>query len=136
MPPETAAAVDTNTAAPPVDSAPVLSDSIKGMNILGTGGVTSFSAGTMYYASHKGMGGCGGQLVLNSKGLSFGCSGNALKGFAIGVGEISGIDDDGIRLYSGKKYHFSIGKASKEQVAGLFTHWLALARVVNAQGAP
>ena len=79
-----------------------------------------------YHARHdKVFGeGCAGQLILNSGGLVFDCPGDPHDSFQIALGEIGAVDDNGIRLVSGKKYHFSIRGMNKNGEEALFASWL------------
>jgi hypothetical protein len=70
---------------------------------------------------------CSGQLTLNSSGLFFTCPGNA-DGIDVAVNEIDAVDDNGIRLRSGKKYHFTIQGMSKSGARALFADWLSRVR--------
>lgn len=67
---------------------------------------------------------CSGQLTLNSSGLFFTCPGNSGDGIDVAVNQIDGADDNGIRLFSGKKYHFTIQGMSKSGERQLFSDWL------------
>ena len=64
---------------------------------------------------------CSGQLTLNSSGLYFHCPGEAVEA---AVNQIDSVDDNGIRLLSGKKYHFTIPGMSKEGERAMFADWL------------
>lgn len=79
-----------------------------------------------YHARHDKTfgGGCEGQLVLNSGGLVFDCPGDPRNSFKISLAEIGAIDDNGVRLLSGKKYHFSIRGMSKSGEESIFASWL------------
>jgi hypothetical protein len=83
-------------------------------------------AAISYPARHdKFFGGeCSGQLTLNSSGLLFSCPGNTDDGINVAVNQIDAVDDNGIRLLSGKKYHFSIPGMSKSGVRAMFADWL------------
>jgi hypothetical protein len=77
-----------------------------------------------YNARHdKAFGGCSGQLILSGAGLQFTCPGNSQDSMQIAVSEISGIDENGVRLASGKKLHFSITGMTKPNEQALFTDW-------------
>lgn len=67
---------------------------------------------------------CSGQLTLNATGLYFSCPGNAGEGVQAAVNQIDAVDDNGIRLLSGKKYHFTIPGMSKEGERAMFVDWL------------
>ena len=79
-----------------------------------------------YRARHdKHFGGsCLGQLMLNSAGMVFDCPNNPGESFQVALNEIEAVDDNGIRLHSGKKYHFSISGMSKNAEESLFANWL------------
>ena len=79
-----------------------------------------------YNARHdKAFGGCSGQLILSSTGLQFNCPGNSEASLQIAISEISGIDENGVRLASGKKLHFSISGMTKPNEQALFTDWFS-----------
>lgn len=63
---------------------------------------------------------CSGQLTLNASGLVFTCPDETLR---ITLNEIASADDNGIRLSSGKKYHFTIPGMSKDAQKALFRNW-------------
>jgi hypothetical protein len=67
---------------------------------------------------------CSGQLTLNSSGLYFSCPGNSGEAVQADVNQIEDVDDNGIRLLSGKKYHFTIPGMSKDGERALFADWL------------
>ncbi len=67
---------------------------------------------------------CMGQLTLNSSGLYFTCPSNAGEGVQAAVNQIDAVDDNGIRLLSGKKYHFTIPGMSKNGERQVFADWL------------
>lgn len=83
-------------------------------------------AAVTYPARHdKHFGGeCSGQLTLNSSGLFFTCPGNSDEGIDVAVNQIDAVDDNGIRLFSGKKYHFTIQGMTKNSERALFADWL------------
>ena len=75
-----------------------------------------------YNARHdKAFGGCSGQLVLSSTGLQFNCPSDAHASMQVAISEISAVDENGVRLTSGKKLHFSIAGMSKPNAQALFT---------------
>ena len=77
-----------------------------------------------YNARHdKAFGGCSGQLILSSTGLQFTCPSDTHAGMQVPISEISAVDENGIRLTSGKKLHFSIDGMSKPNAQALFTDW-------------
>jgi hypothetical protein len=71
---------------------------------------------------------CVGQLTLNATGLSFSCPGNPGAAVQIPLNQIGAVDENGILLVSGKKYHFSIRGMSKDAEQQLFSNWLHRAR--------
>ena len=71
---------------------------------------------------------CSGQLTLNSNELAFSCPGNPGEGVQVAINQIDEVDDNGIRLISGKKYHFSIPGMSKSAERTLFAEWLSRVR--------
>jgi hypothetical protein len=68
-------------------------------------------------------GGCSGQLVLSSTGLQFNCLSDAHASMQISISEISAVDENGVRLTSGKKLHFTISGMNKPSEQALFTDW-------------
>ena len=69
-------------------------------------------------------GGCSGQLVLSSTGLQFNCPEDSHSSMQIALSEISTVDENGVRLTSGKKLHFSIAGMNKQGEQALFSDWL------------
>ena len=67
---------------------------------------------------------CSGQLTLNSNELVFQCPEDPGAAIQVAVNQIDAVDENGIRLTSGKKYHFSIPGMSKNNEQELFTGWL------------
>lgn len=67
---------------------------------------------------------CVGQLTLNAAGLSFNCPGNPSASVQVPLNQIGAVDQNGILLNSGKKYHFSIRGMSKDAEQQLFSNWL------------
>ena len=67
---------------------------------------------------------CSGQLTLNSNGLMFNCPENPEGSVQVAIAQIASVDENGIRLISGKKYHFSIPGMTKSGEQQLFTDWL------------
>jgi hypothetical protein len=67
---------------------------------------------------------CSGQLTLNSNELVFQCPEDPGAGIQVAINQIDSVDENGIRLSSGKKYHFSIPGMSKNSEQALFTGWL------------
>jgi len=80
----------------------------------------------VYRAKHDKVfgGSCSGQLTLNSTGLVFNCSDDPHGSVQIALHEIGAVDENGVRLLSGKKYHFSIPGMTKDGEQALFTTWL------------
>lgn len=80
----------------------------------------------VYHARHdKHFGeGCSGQLTLNAIGLVFNCPDDPSGSIQVALNEIGSIDENGIRLNSGKKYHFSISGMTKDSEEALFANWL------------
>ncbi|WP_348264049.1 hypothetical protein P8935_05825 [Telmatobacter sp. DSM 110680] len=77
-----------------------------------------------YNARHdKAFGGCSGQLILSSTGLQFNCPSDSHAGMQVAISEISAVDENGVRLASGKKLHFSIEGMSKPNAQAIFTDW-------------
>lgn len=67
---------------------------------------------------------CSGQLTLDGTGLVFTCPDDPGENVQAPINQIASVDDNGIRLGSGKKYHFTIPGMSKEAERSLFTNWL------------
>jgi hypothetical protein len=66
---------------------------------------------------------CSGQLTLNSSGLMFNCPENPEGSVQVAINQIGSVDENGIRLISGKKYHFSIPGMTKSGEQQLFANW-------------
>jgi hypothetical protein len=80
-----------------------------------------------FAATHKEFGGgCEGELLLTSEGLHFTCPGQ--PDINVPLAEIDRLDNDGVRLVSGKKYHFKIPDDRKAEVESIFGNWLDKAR--------
>lgn len=88
----------------------------------------SSPAGPYHFAAiHREFGGgCAGELVLSNEGLHFSCPGQ--PDINVPLAEIDRLDKDGIRLVSGKKYHFKISDDDKAQIETIFGDWLDKAR--------
>ncbi len=71
--------------------------------------------------------GCSGQLTLNSNELQFTCS-DPRGNVQVAINEIGSVDENGVRLTSGKKYHFSIEGMSKNSEQAMFSDWLSRVR--------
>ena len=80
----------------------------------------------VYRAKHDKVfgGSCSGQLTLNAGGLVFNCPEDPHGSMQIALSEIGAVDENGIRLLSGKKYHFSIPGMTKSGEETLFANWL------------
>ena len=79
----------------------------------------------IYRARHdKRFGGCLGQLKLSNAGLVFDCPSDPNDSFQVALNEIGAVDENGIRLLSGKKYHFSVSGMSRSAEENLFLNWL------------
>ena len=68
--------------------------------------------------------GCSGQLTLDSSGLVFKCFDDPHGSVQVALNDIESVDANGIRLISGKKYHFSISGMAKDGEQELFANWL------------
>jgi hypothetical protein len=68
--------------------------------------------------------GCSGQLILDSSGLVFKCFDDPHGSVQVALNDIESVDANGIRLTSGKKYHFSISGMARSGEEELFTNWL------------
>lgn len=80
----------------------------------------------VYQAKHDKAfgGGCSGQLLLSSSGLAFTCLDDPSGSMQIALNQIGAADENGVRLLSGKKYHFSIRGMTKDAEQTLFLNWL------------
>lgn len=79
-----------------------------------------------YNARHeKAFGGCSGQLILSSSGLQFICPGDSHGSMQVALSEISEVDENGVRLASGKKLHFSIAGMTKAGAHAIFADWFS-----------
>lgn len=67
--------------------------------------------------------GCSGRLTLNSSGLQFDCPDDPGGAVQVAINQIGSVDENGIRLTSGKKYHFSIPGMTKISEQELFADW-------------
>lgn len=82
-------------------------------------------------ATHKEFGGgCEGKLALSNNGLHFSCPGE--PDINVPLAQIDRVDKDGIRLLSGKKYHFKIADDHTAVVESIFDNWLEKARQNHA----
>ena len=88
-------------------------------------GSRSAFASLVYQARHdKHFGGCAGQLTLSATGLMFHCADDPQDSFQVALNEIGAVDENGVQLLSGKKYHFSISGMTKSAEQTLFANWL------------
>jgi len=89
-------------------------------------GKTSSFTPVTYPARHdKRFGGsCAGELTLNATGLTFSCADDPGGSLQVALPEIGAVDENGIELVSGKKYHFSIAGMSKSAEQQVFAAWL------------
>jgi len=80
----------------------------------------------VYQARHdKHFGGsCSGQLTLNAAGLTFRCPDDPEGSLQVALNEIGAVDENGVQLLSGKKYHFSISGMNKGAEQAVFANWL------------
>ena len=87
-------------------------------------------APVIYRARHDKVFGdaCSGQLTLNSSELVFNCPDDPHGSLQVAIDEIGSVDGNGIRLMSGKKYHFSIEGMTKSGEEQLFVNWLTRVR--------
>jgi hypothetical protein len=87
-------------------------------------------APAIYRARHDKVFGdaCSGQLTLNSSELVFNCPEDPHDSLQVAIDEIGSVDGNGIRLMSGKKYHFSIPGMTKSSEEQLFVDWLTRVR--------
>ena len=72
--------------------------------------------------------GCSGQLTLDNNGLAFRCFDGGGDSVQVALADIEAVDSNGVRLISGKKYHFSIAGMGKSNVEALFANWLQRVR--------
>lgn len=71
---------------------------------------------------------CSGQLTLDSTGLVFRCPDDPRASVQVALADIEAVDSNGIRLVSGKKFHFSIAGMAKDSEQALFANWLSRVR--------
>lgn len=71
---------------------------------------------------------CSGQLTLDSSGLVFRCPDDPRSSVQVALADIEAVDSNGVRLISGKKYHFSIAGMAKDSEQALFANWLSRVR--------
>lgn len=69
--------------------------------------------------------GCAGQLTLDTSGLAFRCPDDPGSSFQFAIADIASVDGNGIRLNSGKKYHFSVAGMGRSNAEQLFANWLS-----------
>jgi len=116
----------------PLNPAPVVPAPAPNAPLPATPGVGAKPAFTplVYTARHdKVFGeGCSGQLTLDGSGLAFQCSEDPRSSVRLALDEIEAVDGNGVRLISGKKYHFSIAGMGKNNAEQLFSNWLRQAR--------
>jgi hypothetical protein len=132
--PQTPPAVEPNQ--PATSDMPIPAQNIAGATAPSTAVPTISSVPTtaarppitplVYRAKHDKVFGdsCSGQLTLNSGGLVFSCPDDPHGSVQIALNEIGAVDENGVRLLSGKKYHFSIPGMTKDGEQTLFTNWL------------
>ena len=72
--------------------------------------------------------GCAGQLTLDTSGLAFKCFDDPHASVQVALDDIESVDSNGVRLISGKKYHFSIAGMAKNAEEALFLDWLRRVR--------
>jgi hypothetical protein len=87
--------------------------------------------GRRYPAKHKGGDSCSGQLLLMAAGLDFVCPGDRGRSFTVGVDQVLDRDNDGIKLVTGKKYHFDVDGGGKQAVKLLFDEWVYRTHLVE-----
>jgi hypothetical protein len=106
-------------AAPPVGAPPPVQPAVP------ANGSQSAFAPLVYQARHeRHFGGCAGQLTLSAAGLTFHCADDPEDSFQVALNQIGAVDENGIQLLSGKKYHFSIAGMNKNTEQALFANWL------------
>jgi len=64
-----------------------------------------------------------GVLSLEMSAAIFTCSGDPKKSFSATTDDLKAVDDDGIALKSGEKYHFKIDGQNKQTVHDIFVDW-------------
>jgi len=72
--------------------------------------------------------GCAGQLTLDTNGLAFRCPDDPGATVQLALADIEAVDGNGVRLISGKKYHFSIAGMGRSNEEQLFANWLSRVR--------
>jgi hypothetical protein len=70
---------------------------------------------------HQGRRPCDGKLLFTDHVFQLECQSGS---FAVERSDIEGLDNNGVRLATGQKYHFDIDGYSKAEVHGLFSAWL------------
>jgi hypothetical protein len=73
-------------------------------------------------ARHLGSNHCDGQLTFATNAFSFNCS---QETFTIERNAVAKVDKNGVKLASGKRYHFNVAGYDKDGVNDLFRNWLA-----------
>src|SRR5205807_2437700 len=66
--------------------------------------------------------GCSGQLTLDSSGLVFKCADDPRASVQVALDDIESVDGNGVRLVSGKKFHFSIAGMARSNEEQLFAN--------------
>ncbi len=69
-----------------------------------------------------------GELVMEVSTVTFTCPYDAHKSVAVHAAEVKSLDNNGIVVFHGQKYHFDIAGKQKQDVHELFAQWLANAR--------
>ena len=114
-----------SSSAPQVAPAPIPTAPSSGAPLPTTAGRPPY-APLSYNARHeKAFGGCSGQLILSSTGLQFNCPGDSHSSMQIALSEISGVDENGVRLANGKKLHFAIAGMNKPSAQAIFADWFS-----------
>lgn len=112
----------------PLSPAPAVPTPAPNAPLPGTPGVAGKPPYTpvVYTARHdKVFGeGCSGQLTLDGTGLAFQCSEDPRSSVRVALDDIESVDGNGVRLISGKRYHFSIAGMGKSNAEQLFSNWL------------
>jgi hypothetical protein len=90
--------------------------------------------GMSFSAKRKGFNnGCSpGMLTLGGSRLNFVCREDQSKSVSVDRTQVKVVDNDGIELYSNRKYHFKIAGKSKDEAHRLFETWMSQAPVTLA----
>jgi len=69
-----------------------------------------------------------GALVIETSTVTFTCPRDSSKNVAVSARQVRDLDNNGIVVFQGEKYHFEIAGKQKQAVHQMFAMWLANAR--------